>query len=582
MAKTKIGGQAVLEGVMMRGETSVALAVRDESGVIRIETERLNKKSKVSKIPFVRGVVNLFASLVMGTKTLYKSAEIAGEEEMSSDQKGFKAAMAVSLLLGLALAVALFIFLPSLIPTLIEKIFKVNLSEMGTLLIDNAVKIVIMIGYFVFCASVKDVRRVFMYHGAEHKTINCFEAEKELTVENVQSSSKHHDRCGTSFVVFVIIISVILMMVAGIIAQAVDFDLFFENTFVRVGIKLLMLPITAAVSYEFLMLLAKTNFFLFVPFKWLGKQMQRLTTKEPDDAMCEVAIAAFNAVRELDADPTKETVSFPKPIPVKEFCEQKRAFVEERGLQSDLDWILCAILKTKRQELSNPELKISFGACLKAERMLNQVAEGRPLQYVIGTAQFFEYEFDVNEDVLIPRPETELLTEQAINVVEKDANVLDLCCGSGCVGLTISKKTGASVTLADISDAALAVAKRNAKKLKTKVRFLKTDMFKNIKGEFDMIVCNPPYVKTAEIESLDTNVKDFEPRLALDGGADGLDFYREIAKDAPRFVKSGGRLYLEVGYDQAELVAGLLRENFNVHIKKDYDNIERMILAQKK
>ncbi len=582
MAKTKIGGQAVIEGVMMRGETSVALAVRDESGKIRLETARLNKKSKAGKIPFVRGVVNLVASLVVGTKTLYKSAEIAGEEEADANQKGFKTAMAVSLLLGLVLAVALFIFLPSLVPKLIEKIFSVELSDMGTLLIDNAVKVVIMLGYFVFCASVKDVRRVFMYHGAEHKTINCFEAEKELTVENVQSSSKHHDRCGTSFVVFVIIISVILMMVAGIVAKACNFQLFFENVFVRAGIKLLMLPLTAAVSYEFLMLLAKTDFFLFVPFKWLGKQIQRLTTKEPDDAMCEVAIAAFNAVRELDADPTKETVSFPQPVPVAEFRAQKRDYVEEKGLQSDFDWILCSILKTKRPELSNPELKISFGACLKAERMLEQVASGKPLQYVLGTAQFFEYELEVNQDVLIPRPETELLTEQALNVVEKGDKVLDLCCGSGCVGLTIAKKTGAEATLADVSEKALAVAKRNAKRLKAKARFVKSDMFKGISGEFDMIVCNPPYIRTEEIDTLDANVKEHEPRLALDGGADGLDFYRIIAKEAPRFVKNGGRLYLEVGYDQAELVAGLLRENFNVHVKKDYDNVERMILAQKK
>ena len=274
MAKTKIGGQAVIEGVMMRGETSMALAVRDESGEIRLETTRLKKKSKAGKIPFVRGVVNLVASLVSGTRILYKSAEIAGEEASDTDQKGFKAAMAVSLLLGLVLAVALFIFLPSLVPQLIEKIFKTELTNMGTLLIDSAIKVVIMLGYFVFCASVKDVRRVFMYHGAEHKTINCFEAEKELTVENVQSSSKHHDRCGTSFVVFVIIISVVLMIAAGIVAEACNFRLFFKNVFVRAGIKLAMLPLTAAVSYEFLMLLARSDFFLFVPFKWLGKQMQ--------------------------------------------------------------------------------------------------------------------------------------------------------------------------------------------------------------------------------------------------------------------------------------------------------------------
>jgi len=126
------------------------------------------------------------------------------------------------------------------------------------------------------------------------------------------------------------------------------------------------------------------------------------------------------------------------------------------------------------------------------------------------------------------------------------------------------------------------VAGRNAKKLKVKAHFVRTDMFDGLKGVFDMIVCNPPYVKTEEIDRLDVNVREHEPRVALDGGADGLDFYRIIARRASDFLKSGGRLYLEVGYGQAELVAGLLRENFFVNIKKDYDDIERMILAQKK
>ena len=136
--------------------------------------------------------------------------------------------------------------------------------------------------------------------------------------------------------------------------------------------------------------------------------------------------------------------------------------------------------------------------------------------------------------------------------------------------------------MADISAEALKVAGRNAKKLKVKAHFVRTDMFDGLKGVFDMIVCNPPYVKTEEIDRLDVNVREHEPRVALDGGADGLDFYRIIARRASDFLKSGGRLYLEVGYGQAELVAGLLRENFFVNIKKDYDDIERMILAQKK
>ena len=285
MAKTKIGGQAVIEGVMMRGETSMALAVRDESGEIRLETTRLKKKSKAGKIPFVRGVVNLVASLVSGTRILYKSAEIAGEEASDTDQKGFKAAMAVSLLLGLVLAVALFIFLPSLVPQLIEKIFKTELTNMGTLLIDSAIKVVIMLGYFVFCASVKDVRRVFMYHGAEHKCINCIEHGMTLTVDHVRESSKQHKRCGTSFLIIVMLISILFFMVVRV-----------DNVLLRMASRIILVPVIAGVSYEFLRLAGRSDNPIVNLLSKPGLWMQNLTTSEPDDSMIEVAIAAVEAV----------------------------------------------------------------------------------------------------------------------------------------------------------------------------------------------------------------------------------------------------------------------------------------------
>ena len=285
--RTHIGGQALIEGVMMRGETSMALAVRDESGEIRLETTRLKKKSKAGKIPFVRGVVNLVASLVSGTRILYKSAEIAGEEASDTDQKGFKAAMAVSLLLGLVLAVALFIFLPSLVPQLIEKIFKTELTNMGTLLIDSAVKVVIMLGYFVFCASVKDVRRVFMYHGAEHKTINCFEAEKELTVENVRPCTRLHKRCGTSFLLFVMLISMIVFFF-------VRTDVFWLRLITRIC----LVPFIAGISYEVIRWAGNSESSFVKIVSAPGLCLQKLTTAEPDASQIECAIAAMKGVLE--------------------------------------------------------------------------------------------------------------------------------------------------------------------------------------------------------------------------------------------------------------------------------------------
>lgn len=585
--KTKIGGQAVLEGVMMRGATSMALSVRDEMGNIRLQTWRLPaKKPWYRKVPFLRGVVNLVISMVDGFKIIGKSAEVAAEE-VDQNGKGMGAIMAISLLLGVLLAVALFIVLPTAITTGVFALTGLDEVQFAWLksLLEGVLKLLVLVGYMTIISCMKDIKRVFMYHGAEHKTIACYEAELPLTVENVQKCSRYHDRCGTSFLVFVVVLSVVLMMALDVICIACGFTAFVEkqNWWLRALLKIALLPVTAGFSYEVLMLLASSNFVLFRPLKWMGKQFQKLTTREPSDDMCEVAICSFQKVLEMDANPAIMPTSFPPAMTLPQF----RRKVEQSGITQFAgaadDWLLSALLGVKQNQLKEDFL-VPFIWEARLQAMAQRMQQGEPWQYVVGSTNFFGRTFLVNKDVLIPRQETELVAEQAAKLAKEGAAVLDLCCGSGAIGITVKlqcKQEGKNVNVvcADISKEALALAKSNARRNDCRVSVVQSDMFCGVKGKFDVIVCNPPYIPTATIDTLDDSVKNFEPRLALDGGQDGLDFYRILQQQAADYLKQDGVLVMEIGYDQGSSVQQLLQSNFDVQVKKDYGGNDRIVVA---
>ena len=587
--KTKIGGQAVIEGVMMRGATSMALTVRDELGQMRTETTRLStKKPWYKKIPFLRGIINLVVSMIDGTKIISKSAEVMIEEEIDTTESEMGGVMVLSTLLGIVFALGLFVVLPTAITTGVFALFKLDVDNLDWAwlksLIEGVAKMAVLVGYMAGISQLKEIKRVFMYHGAEHKTIACYEAEMELTVENVQKCSRYHDRCGTSFLVFTVVLSVILMMALDVICVACDVTIFLqkENWWLRALLKIGMLPLTAGVSYEVLMLLACSNFVLFRPLKWLGKQFQKLTTKEPTDDMCEVAIKSFVSVLEMDADPTIAEVKFPKPLTVDQF-KQQVANSELPTLvgTGDVDWLTTALLHVDAKFLTK-EIKIPFGWTLRLQKACDNIKNGQPWQQALGTAEFFGRNFQIDKNVLIPRQETELVCEQALKHIDNKSKVLDLCCGSGVLGITLALEKGAKVTLGDISKDALSIAKLNNSKLKAKAKVVKTDMFGSIKGKFDVIVCNPPYIESAVIPTLDNSVKDYEPHLALDGGADGLDFYRILAEQACKHLNKGGVLVLEIGYNQGQAVCNLLADKFDAEFIKDYSNNDRIVVAKLK
>ncbi len=579
--KVSIGGQAVIEGVMMRGKTCMATAVRDQEGVIRIETKRLKprKKKSIKNWPIIRGIVSFIDSFYTGTRVLMRSADVFGEGEPSKFEKWLAEKLKVnvmsvvsfiSLVLGLALAIGLFVILPQTV-----RVWLVgdNPNVWAKNFIEGGLKLLIFVFYIFLCGLIKDVKRTFMYHGAEHKTISCFEKGLPLTVENAKTCSRLHNRCGTTFMFFVILVSILVFACfEALIGNTLT------NKLVRILVKIAFLPVVAGLSYELLKFLAKTDCFIFTPLKLPGLMIQKLSTREPTKKMLEVAITAFNKVLEMDADPTIPEQSFLAPMKRKDLLNDVIKTLTENGIEeiAEAEWIVSLTLGVKRSQVRTNDL-VLVSKIEKINEIVKNRITGRPLWYVLGSTDFYGHEIKVNESVLIPRPETEILCEKAIELVNENSRVLDLCTGSGAIALTIKLAKNCSVVASDVSEKALEVASENFKAHNAEISTVLSDMFLKLEGKFDLIVSNPPYIKSGDIENLQKEVKEFEPITALDGGVDGLEFYRIIAEKAKDFLNENGVILLEVGIGQAEQVKELFIGAKSIEIIKDYEDIDRIV-----
>ena len=579
---------------MMMGRTCMATAVRDPDGQIQVEARRLKTSpgvARASKIPFVRGIVNMVASLVRGTGTLMRSAAVYGEEEEAGRFEKWLAekfkinlmsvVSTIAVCLGVVLAVALFLVLPNLAVSGLKEVFHSLTGSAWEYVILGVLKLAIFFAYLGLILLLKDIRRLYMYHGAEHKTITCYEKGLPLTVENVMKCSRLHARCGTSFLFIVIAVNILIISLVNWALGVASIENGVLQFLAKLGIEIVLLPVIAGVSYEILKFVAKFDNKFVLIFKAPGFFIQKVfTTREPDEQMAEVAIAAFEKVLEMDADPEMpETEFITGGILSQKLADTKKKFAERGIDESDTEWIYSIVLGIKRSELS-AERVVTPAESKQIAAIVKERLSGRPLWYIIGDVDFCGCKIKVDERVLIPRPETEQLAEIAIKTVEEGDKVLDMCTGSGCLAIAIAKGCAGknvSVTAADVSDAALMLAKENANYNSAVVHFIQTDLFENIRGRFNVIVCNPPYIRTEEITSLDREVKDFEPRIALDGGADGLDFYRRLAKEVNRYVARGGMLILEVGEDQAADVLRLFEKRDYAIVIKDLEGKDRFL-----
>lgn len=582
MKRCDVGGQAVIEGVMMRGSKGQATAIRKSNGKIEVDIKKIvpiTKKYKFLNIPFIRGIFVLIDSLITGVDTLNYSASFFEEEEEESkfekwlkDKFGDKAnnlIMAGTMVMSFIIAIGLFIA----VPTGIASIFSIlNLNPVALNLIEAVIRIIILLGYMYVISKMEDIYRVFQYHGAEHKTIFCYEAEEELTVENVRKFERFHPRCGTNFLFLIMSVSILIFSFTG-------WGGFFE----RLVLRIVLIPIVSGITYELIRWLGRSENFMSRIIAYPGLKLQELTTKEPDDSQLEVAIEALKKAEGIK-DKNKN---------IGELLENGSKVLKDNNVDTyilDAKLLLGMVLgKDKIYLITNRDKEVSIKDEKEYLNLIEKRSRKMPIKYILGETEFMGIDLDVEEGVLIPRGDTEVLVEEVLSIIneEDSLDVCDLCSGSGAIGISLAiLRKNIKVDEIDNYDIPEKVTKSNILKhaLENRVKFIKSNLLSEVikqEKKYDIIVSNPPYIKASEIDNLMDDVKVYEPHIALDGGEDGLVFYRKIIKESKLALNDNGLLAFEIGHDQGESVKKLMEEEgfSNIRLVKDLAGLDRVLLG---
>ena len=583
MRKCDVGGQAIIEGVMMRGSKGLATAIRTPNGKIEVKvkkTKPITKKYKILNIPIIRGAATLIDSLMIGINTLNYSASFFEDDEKESkfdiwlkgklgDKRANDLIITITMMFSLLVAAGLFLGVPTAIASLFKNI---GLSPIILNLIESSIRISILILYMYLISKLDDIYRVFQYHGAEHKTIFCYESEEKLTIENVRKFGRLHPRCGTNFLFLTMFVSIVLFTLTG-----------WGGFWQRLLLRIILMPLVAGITYELIKWLGRTESKLGKVIAYPGLKLQEITTKEPDDSQLEVAIKALMAAEGIEY---KKTIG--------ELLIDGNKILKEANIDTyilDTQLLLGKVLqKDKLYLITNKEEEVNKFKEKEFYRLINKRKDKMPIKYILKNAEFMGLDFYVEEGVLIPRGDTEILVEEVLKNItaSNQYDICDLCCGSGAIGISIATlRENTKIDLIDYYDIPEKVTKKNINKhkLSSRVEFIKSDLLEEaIKREkkYDILVSNPPYIKEEVIETLMDDVKNYEPHTALSGGNDGLYFYRKIVEDSDKILKENGILAFEIGHDQGEEVSALMTQKGykGVRVIKDLAGLDRVVLGQ--
>lgn len=578
-----MGGQAVIEGVMMRGSKSLATAVRTPKGNIEInykDNRPITKKHPILNIPFLRGFFVLIESMKIGMESLNYSASFLDDEdeeptkfELWLEKKLGKRANDViigfTMIISFIFSIGLFVALP----TWIASIFKnMGASNLALNLIEAFIRISILIGYMYVISKMKDIYRLFQYHGAEHKTIFCYESMEELTVENVRKQPRLHPRCGTNFMFLIMFVSIVIFSCTG-----------WGGIVERLLLRIILIPVVTGISYELIKWLGKSDGKLARIIAYPGLKLQLLTTKEPDDSQIEVAIASLKAAEGIE-DLNKT---------IEELINTGTKTLKDNGIDTarlDTELLLGNVIEKERLYLiTHKEETIGKDQCDEFFELIEKRRKKMPVKYILNKCEFMGIDLHVEEGVLIPRDDTELLVDEVLKNISEDdeKQICDLCCGSGAIGISLAcLRKNIKVDLLDYYPIPEKVTLINIEKhnLQERVSFSKSDLLDvSIKAskKYDIIVSNPPYIEEEEIEKLMDDVQKYEPHTALSGGIDGLDFYKKIVNQSIEVLNENGILAFEIGYNQGKAVKSLMEEkNFkDVRVIKDFASLDRIVIG---
>ena len=578
-----MGGQAVIEGVMMRGSKSLATAVRTPKGNIEInykDNRPITKKHPILNIPFLRGFFVLIESMKIGMESLNYSASFLDDEdeeptkfELWLEKKLGKRANDViigfTMIISFIFSIGLFVALP----TGIASIFKnMGASNLALNLIEAFIRISILIGYMYVISKMKDIYRLFQYHGAEHKTIFCYESMEELTVENVRKQPRLHPRCGTNFMFLIMFVSIVIFSCTG-----------WGGIVERLLLRIILIPVVTGISYELIKWLGKSDGKLARIIAYPGLKLQLLTTKEPDDSQIEVAISSLKAAEGIE-DLNKT---------IEELINTGTKTLKDNGIDTarlDTELLLGNVIEKERLYLiTHKEETIGKDQCDEFFELIEKRRKKMPVKYILNKCEFMGIDLHVEEGVLIPRDDTELLVDEVLKNISEDdeKQICDLCCGSGAIGISLAcLRKNIKVDLLDYYPIPEKVTLINIEKhnLQERVSFSKSDLLDvSIKAskKYDIIVSNPPYIEEEEIEKLMDDVQKYEPHTALSGGIDGLDFYKKIVNQSIEVLNENGILAFEIGYNQGKAVKSLMEEkNFkDVRVIKDFASLDRIVIG---
>ena len=557
-------------GVRCQNRERFAVVAIDERGAKRLKTGKVKNKIILWNVPFFRGISFFFLGIIALFYNYWESLNLSGfvsangvSEKVAGKLNVKKESVVITLLMILSLIISLFLlgFVPSKLSFLFIGL-SMNFVLRNFLIAVTKVAILFLILLiFRFIPLMQDL---YKFNGAANQV-----RVRQGEMQKVGKKDYYSPLNILNVIVFTLILSVFVITFVGI-SLAVYWNIL---------INLAIFLVCCGLGYEICWLCEKSYF-----TKMLALVTNFFVCAKPTITHDEVARIAYTEVKSLyskDGEVQEKEIARSTLLAEMQTELQKK----EKFDKADIDWIIATVLNCSRAEA---KLVRSFDQKTYREIMkaTSARASGKPLSAIFGFVEFYGLKFNVNKKVLSPRMETEILVEQVLKDIgdKKNLEVLDLGTGSGAIAVTIAKMTKSKVVAVDISKSALTVAQENAKMHNVKVDFVESDLFDKLKkhAKFDIIVSNPPYIRTLDIAGLDEEVKNFDPVTALDGGEDGLEFYRRISQETTQHLKNGGRIYLEIGAGQFKAVEKLLQEAgfTNITFKRDYVKIIRVIRAE--
>ena len=571
----------VLDGVQVCFNEVNVLCLADANGVRFDTTIKQSKFIKaIKKVFLLRGLFLFFYNLLIFFKNYNISFKNYNKRLLKFDydyRKSKKKELFVFRVFLILSLIFCFILLPIFSYQFLRKVFKPLLFEVVRILL-KFVSITLLLLVF---GKFKITKNIFENSGAINKVINSFKKENLLIDYRKVNKSKNVYVLdfSTSFVSTFFLVYCFVPLIS------------LDSILLTIGLKLVFAILIICLAYEIQLVVQYSckNSVLSCVLSGLFLYFSSLLTLKPTNTQIMLSKIAMEEIIQMNFD---EVYSIPKKeieIPFSKVLGEVKTKLVENGIDDPVEakYLICETLGIKQTDMVLLR-SITKQQENKILKVLDKRIKRQPLCKILGYKYFYGLKFNVNSNVLSPRQETEILVEEIINDIkktDKKLKVLDMCTGSGAIAISIKKNANCEMFAVDKSKVALNVAIKNAINLGADVQFFQGDMFKHLKdtNKFDIIACNPPYIESKEIENLDVEVKNFDPLMSLDGGSDGLKFYRILAETAPKYLNKNGKIFLEIGFDQAENVTRLLEKNFkDIVVIFDFAGLPRIIKAVKK